>query len=113
MIFCDFSYKMLDNAYPEDSQEWKYREMMCKMWTNFAKYSDPTPDHDNSLVKWNPIENGQENSPINYLKITNDGNIMNQDVYKDRMNFWRGQFQKFNGSFLNPRSAYLGEDLRV
>lgn len=80
--------------------------MMCKMWTNFAKYSNPTPDHDKSLpVKWNPL-NLEENTPLNYLKITNDGNYMDEDYCKDRMDFWRKIYEKHNGSFLNHYYKY-------
>jgi Carboxylesterase family len=105
------SYKLLGNVYSRDSEEWKYREMMCRMWTNFAKYTDPTPDHDTSLeTKWLPVGKGKENDPINYLKITNDGNFMDQDVNKENIIFWRENLKKYNGSFLNPRLGWTGKD---
>jgi len=77
------------------------------MWTNFAKYTDPTPDHDESLkVKWNAIDGTEEKSPINYLKITNEGNSMDQDMCKSRVDFWRKVYEKYNGSFLNHHYEY-------
>lgn len=77
--------------------------MMCRMWTNFAKFTDPTPNHDLSLsTKWNQM-NPEFNSPINYYKITNDGNSMEHDFNGKTMEFWRRAYEKYNGNFLNPK----------
>lgn len=78
--------------------------MTCRMWTNFAKFTNPTPDHDLSLPseKWQPV-NPEFNSPINYYKITNDGNSMASDFNGKTMEFWRRAYEKYNGDFLNPK----------
>lgn len=82
------------------SRDWKMRETMCKLWTNFAKYSDPTPDDKNPLsFKWMPIKNGKE---LNYL-IINDECKMVKNIHKNRLDFWRGVYEQFNGNFLNPK----------
>jgi hypothetical protein len=70
--------------------------MICKMWSNFAKFSNPTPDNTMNF-KWLPIDD--DNPQLNYLKITNQGNVMNRNLYEDRIQFWRKIFQKYNGCF--------------
>lgn len=86
----------------KDSIEWKCRSMMCKLWTNFAKFGDPTPDGDNSLkCKWNAVDS-KENSSIDYLTLRNDSIKMEKDIYGDRIDFWKKIYTKYNEDFLNP-----------
>lgn len=81
----------------EDSREFKMRKMMCKLWTNFAKFHDPTPDHDNPLAfKWMPLEPYSLTMTLNYLAI-NDNSKMVQNLNKDRMDFWRRVFERWEG----------------
>lgn len=81
--------------------------MMCKFWTNFAKFSDPTPNDDySSTIKWNPVipvERHAEKVTLDYLKIDNDELKMHRNMCNNRMNFWRGVYKKHNQSFLNPK----------
>lgn len=75
----------------EDSREAKMRRIMCKMWTNFAKFNDPTPD--GSLqFKWKPIEKIDSNNlnEINYdYLVINDDMRMVRNLNKQRTDFWR------------------------
>jgi acetylcholinesterase len=101
--FVFHSHKVFGVEFKRNSKEWKYREMMCKMWTNFAKFNDPTPDDDKSLpVKWKPIERVDNDLEFDYLKITNDGNFMEKNMNKKYVNFWRKVYENYNGNFLNP-----------
>jgi hypothetical protein len=74
--------------------------MMCKLWSNFAKFSDPTPDNKLNF-KWKPIDD--TSSVVDYLKITNCSIHMDQNFCKDRVDFWKTSFEKYNSSFTEPR----------
>lgn len=85
----------------EGSRTWKMRKLMCKLWTNFAKFGDPTPDHDNPLsFKWNPVQqNESKNLNLDYL-IIDDVTKMTPDINKHRIDFWRETYRKWNKSFV-------------
>jgi carboxylesterase type B len=57
-----------------------------KLWTNFAKYGNPTPDKNDSLldVVWKPVT-GKE---LGYLDIGKDL-IPRANPYPERLNFWK------------------------
>lgn len=82
---------------------------MCKLWTNYAKYGEPTPRNaangDGVVpVIWTPVKpvNKNETANIDFLEI---GNCITMRINpdQDRINFWRKEFTKRNGSFLKPR----------
>lgn len=79
------------------------RKTICKLWTNFARYGDPTPEHDNPLaIKWTPVQaTSQDVRELNfdYLDI-NDDSKMIRNLNKKRMDFWRNVYRKWNRSFL-------------
>lgn len=81
----------------EGSREDKMRKLMCKLWTNFAKYHNPTPDHDNPLkFKWTPLKPVEPNAnqiDLDYLVIDDEMKIV-RNLNKDRMEFWRGVYRK-------------------
>lgn len=66
-------------------------DWMTKMWTNFAKYSNPTPDHQEDIpVKWLPSKKGQ----LNFLYIDEElkmGPIPNPKRYL----FWKEIYEKY------------------
>lgn len=97
-----FSQRVIGAKIDENSKTWKMRKTMCKLWTNFAKYQDPTPDHDNPLtIKWNPVQPWTKDmSEINldYLVI-NDDIKMVRNLNHSRMDFWREFYRKWNKSF--------------
>lgn len=83
-----------------DSRERKIRNLLCKLWTNFAKYGDPTPVHDNPLpFKWSPVVAAAKNrSEINLdCLVINDDPKMVSNLNKDRMDFWRRAYKKYGG----------------
>lgn len=71
---------------------------MCKLWTNFAKFSDPTPDHEVSLpFRWTP---SSKNSYVEYLVIDDEEKTkMETNLNEDRLKFWRGVYTKWNRNF--------------
>lgn len=105
-LFYLFDAKIIGMEVARHSPAWKMRETMCKLWTNFAKYGDPTPDHCNPLsVKWNPVQNVPENADsvdLDYLRIDEKFEMF-KNMEKHRIDFWRGVYKKYNSSFLDPK----------
>ena len=81
--------------------------MMCRLWTNFAKFNDPTPNNDYDYsVKWHfarSVDKDAKDVTIDYLKIDNDEIKMEKNLYKKRIDFWRSVYKQYNKSFLNPK----------
>uniref|UniRef100_A0A336L0F2 Carboxylic ester hydrolase n=1 Tax=Culicoides sonorensis TaxID=179676 RepID=A0A336L0F2_CULSO len=76
------------------SREVITKNRMVKMWTNFAKFSDPTPsDSWNMESKWNPIEN-EDN--FSYFDISDELNQVNQMPHQDRVDFWDEVYHEYN-----------------
>lgn len=84
---------LIDN----NSREAKMRKTLCRLWTNFAKYKDPTPDCDKFLnFKWNslvPLQNQKStDNNFDFLAI-NDNSKMVKNLNKHRMDFWLDKFR--------------------
>lgn len=83
---------------------------MCKLWTNFAKYGNPTPsgaivESDKCDFKWQKskaIASNTENFEFDYLKI-GDRFEMKSNPAVLRILFWRNLYEKWNGGFLKPK----------
>lgn len=59
-------------------------DRLTTMWTNFAKYSNPTPDETVLLpVKWQPVSTDYQY----YLNINNELTLDNRPLH-NRMEFW-------------------------
>lgn len=106
---CDYYFrmKMAEIEVDETSREAVMRRTMCRLWTNFAKFGDPTPDHSNPLhpVKWSPVKNVAPDSKtvdIDCLVI-NEHSKMIRNPNHERIEFWRGIYKKWNENFLNPK----------
>jgi carboxylesterase type B len=57
---------------------------MLKMWINFAKNGNPTPQPDSFLgVTWSPVTKTE----LNYLNIEKKL-TMHRDLMKENMDFW-------------------------
>ncbi|KAH9633905.1 hypothetical protein HF086_009718 [Spodoptera exigua] len=68
-------------------------ERMTTMWTNFAKYGDPTPQTTELLpVKWEPVTK----QTYNYMNIGSELSMGRRPAH-DRMAFW-DLFYKLNGN---------------
>lgn len=74
---------------------------MCRLWTNFAKYGNPTPKDSSPINEtWLPVERADEYS-FNYLSIHNEGFEMKRNLNAERVEFWRKQFDRFNNGCIN------------
>ncbi|KAI2474067.1 hypothetical protein C4B38_000154 [Diabrotica virgifera virgifera] len=61
---------------------------LVTLWTNFAKFSNPTPSGNNLNIEWKPVQSGQ----LNFLDI---GKQLKMDVNPepDRMSLWNDIYQ--------------------
>lgn len=83
----------------------RVRSTMCKLWTNFAKYGEPTPPNQRFDFIWSPIKRVDDSSPfiLDYLSIGVDRIGMQRNPHELRMIFWRKMFEKFNGGWLKGK----------
>merc|ERR1719228_2337427 len=59
------------------------RELLVSLWTNFAKYGDPTPPG-TTTISWAQVENSGM-----YLNISGTVPSMEKrELYENRMQFW-------------------------
>lgn len=105
-LFYLFEPKILRLTTEKDSSAWKMRDTMCNMWTNFAKFQNPTPESmKDMLCKWTPaIKSEEKNKKIDldFLRI-GETFKMSTNLYEERIDFWREIYTKYNGGFHNPK----------
>lgn len=88
-----------------NSDEAKVRKMMSKLWTNFAKYGNPTPKDSNLGFVWEPVDHvGAETSVVSLkcLDINTTCKMVNNPDRK-RIDFWKTIYERWNKSFLKPK----------
>ncbi|XP_055537576.1 esterase B1-like [Wyeomyia smithii] len=101
-VFYLFS-SMLVPEVPETSAAFQIRRTMVKMWTNFAKHSNPTPPNDDWLgFCWNPVSalDSCDEKPFDpqFLNIENSFQ-MGSIPEKRGFEFWASLHEKYNGRF--------------
>lgn len=77
---------------------------MCRMWTNFAKFGNPTPDDDN-LTKWNKVENSPTNKEEIYQNCLciDEKIVLQENPERKRLEFWKGIYNKWNSNFFKAK----------
>nr|QIK02096.1 carboxylesterase 2 [Holotrichia parallela] len=80
-----------------DSVEAKSIEKVVKLWTNFAKYGNPTPKQEDFDIIWKPVI-GDE---LNYLHIGTHDLKLGSNPYPERMAFWDRLHEEFTAKKLN------------
>ncbi|XP_058463058.1 esterase B1-like [Malaya genurostris] len=83
----------------------RLRRTVCKLWTNFAKTSEPTPAGSNMGFQWLPYSSTKENN-LNCLQLSDDTKMI-ENPFRERMQFWEGIYNRYNGSFLKPKTTYI------
>ncbi|KAF9412841.1 hypothetical protein HW555_008745 [Spodoptera exigua] len=78
----------------------KMRERMLRLWTNFAKGGNPTPDENHYLtVTWLPVTKDN----LYYLNLGQELSLgTNPD--KEKMDFWDSLYSKYYRIWDHPRS---------
>ncbi|KAJ2951906.1 hypothetical protein O0L34_g4157 [Tuta absoluta] len=81
------------DTYKGSKDSVKTRSRIIKLWTNFAKYGDPTPNEDDPLlqIKWDAVENQDK---LNYLSI-NSELTKGRNPFMERMAFWDGLHKEY------------------
>ncbi|XP_062534697.1 esterase B1-like [Armigeres subalbatus] len=101
-VFYMFSPLYLSKL-PEESAECCIRSTFVKLWTNFAKYGEPSPDHDEDLrFKWKPVSKTTNRSAEFRLECLEINIIpkMIEDPYPERMKFWRNLINTHRSGYL-------------
>ncbi|KAK9874754.1 hypothetical protein WA026_005564 [Henosepilachna vigintioctopunctata] len=77
---------------PASASDLVTRQRMVKLWTNFAKYHNPTPTFDPLFqnIKWKPV-NGDE---INFLNIDTDLQMLTNPSERN-MTFWKTIYDNY------------------
>ncbi|XP_058456716.1 uncharacterized protein LOC131434086 [Malaya genurostris] len=102
-IFYLFNSKMLPNL-PESSDECRVRNLLIRLWTNFAKYDNPTPDQNDPLLmfKWSPVKSIPKKSAkfdLDCLEISILPKMI-QNPNEQRVQLWRQYLQTYREGFL-------------
>ncbi|KAI4468856.1 carboxylesterase [Holotrichia oblita] len=90
-LFSTFFHDYLIPDITPDSVEDKAIDRITALWTNFAKYGNPTPDDFNEF-KWEPITN----DTFNYIDFGTDATIPGVNPDEDRVNFWHSVYSSSN-----------------
>ncbi|KAI4468812.1 carboxylesterase [Holotrichia oblita] len=90
-LFSTFFHDYLIPEITPDSVEDKAIDRITALWTNFSKYSNPTPDDFNEF-KWEPITN----DTFNYIDFGTDATIPGVNPDEDRVNFWHSVYSSSN-----------------
>ena len=99
----DIYYLFKCRKFPLEPKDFPESEALlrrtCELWTNFAKYGDPTPDSSSLNVRWKPVEKPQsenEKFNLNSMEMDNDKliNAVNPDC--ERIEFWKKVYVEFN-----------------
>lgn len=69
-------------------------QKFVKLWTNFAKHGNPTPEIDENLAKvtWSPVKSGN----VEPIFDINKDVTLTENLEKDRVNFWDCLQQKYS-----------------
>ncbi|XP_037044089.1 esterase B1-like [Bradysia coprophila] len=79
----------------DDSVEMRTIRASTKLWTNFAKFGDPTPN--NEPISFKPIQKNL----INFVDITNEGLIPALGPHKKFVDFWTDIFSRYETHLVN------------
>ncbi|XP_058054610.1 esterase B1-like [Anopheles bellator] len=86
-----------------DSAEARGREMMCRLWTNFAKFANPTPDDQVGSFgfRWEPVPPSApgEAFVLPALELCDHAQMI-ENPFHDRIQFWRSLYDRYNPSLL-------------
>ncbi|XP_055612209.1 venom carboxylesterase-6-like [Uranotaenia lowii] len=95
-LFYMFSPSLLPNL-PKERDEYRVREIFISLWTNFAKFGDPTPDERLLGFRWTPvppIDKESKSFDSDCLEIRPKPRII-RNPFQERKEFWRELIRKY------------------
>lgn len=95
-----FSSTWMGTDVEHGSREDKFRAVMCKLWTNFAKFGNPTPTDGGLDFVWEPVKPTSDLQFVLNAAELNDELKMVENPFLERVQFWREIFARYYGSFL-------------
>ncbi|XP_055921512.1 juvenile hormone esterase isoform X2 [Eupeodes corollae] len=96
-LFYIFQSAMADEPWADRDK--KMVKTMCKLWANFAKYGNPTPDGKTDLIDctWEPVKKIKNNeSFVLNAFVIDEKQQMAQNPDEERIEFWRSVYRKYN-----------------
>ncbi|XP_050676037.1 bile salt-activated lipase-like [Leptidea sinapis] len=72
-------------------KDWNVMEQFTNMWTNFAKYGDPTPKNSHVPIRWEP---SSKTEGLKFLYIDEESK-MGPMPDKKAYDLWKGIYQKY------------------
>ncbi|XP_030026302.2 esterase E4 [Manduca sexta] len=87
-------YKDIKNL-PSDPKEIKILRRMVRMWANFAKTRNPTPDKDDGVLNgftWEPLDKSED---LKYLHVSKNLRMKTNPI-GDRVAFWDQFLEKYS-----------------
>ncbi|XP_050094048.1 uncharacterized protein LOC126576786 [Anopheles aquasalis] len=82
-----------------DSASAQARDLVSRLWTNFAKFGNPTPDEQVGTLgfQWAPVvPTAEEPFQLHALELTNDAVTMIENPFAERMQFWKSLYERYN-----------------
>ena len=98
------STTMQSFPFDENLPDTKMIRKMCKMWSNFAKHGNPTPNKSHLGFIWDAVEKVGISDDFN-LRCMNISSECRMIEYpeKKRMDFWRQIYQKYSQDYVKHK----------
>uniref|UniRef100_A0A8W7P0T7 Carboxylic ester hydrolase n=1 Tax=Anopheles coluzzii TaxID=1518534 RepID=A0A8W7P0T7_ANOCL len=73
------------------------RTLLCRLWTNFAKFGQPTPEGDDVGFQWDPLPPTAAGEPfvLRALDLNEQVQVV-ENPMQERIQFWRSLAERFN-----------------
>ncbi|XP_035917686.1 uncharacterized protein LOC118514712 [Anopheles stephensi] len=77
------------------------RTLLCRLWTNFAKFGNPTPDGDDVGFQWEPLPPTAAGEPfvLRALDLNEQVEVVENPLH-ERIQFWKSLAERFNPNLL-------------
>ncbi|EDS43765.1 esterase B1 [Culex quinquefasciatus] len=95
-----FSSRMMDTNVEPGSRADRFRSTMCRMWTNFAKFGNPTPADGGVDFDWKPVPPVEDGGFTLVAADLNEESKMVENPFLERIQFWRELFGRHYGNYL-------------
>uniref|UniRef100_A0A1Q3FHV4 Carboxylic ester hydrolase n=1 Tax=Culex tarsalis TaxID=7177 RepID=A0A1Q3FHV4_CULTA len=95
-----FSSKMMGTDVEPGSREDRFRSTMCRMWTNFAKYGNPTPADGGVDFDWKPVPSVEDGGFTLVAADLNEELKLVENPFLERIQFWRELYGRHYGNYL-------------